>query len=491
MLHRYGSGEYTIWLNDQVTKKGREANVALCTISERNFQEHPPIIEPGTLVLDDPANRSYIEYLKIKGVEIPGLEEDYMRQDTSASDRLAETVERMADQNIRLAGEAVKAAGKQEKPPEQARSSDQDTLLTSMKIVQQATDMGTRIVEQAVSKAGEITGRAGDPSQMLKSLGDLLAVVRAQPGGGDSATSAILQQQIARASELEARLFQVQTAHLQSVEAMLRDAQAKQVQLNPQPGQPQSPTSPSQYIKDMADAKEAMERFIGREPEEATRSAKEPWWSTLARMALAVIPSVAAAAVALSHNAAVARGGQGRPIGPGDIQQVQPAAEEPATTIQTPPGTAAEGQPQSELPKDQQAMQTIHMFLGILREPLLKSLDNDETGDTFAGNLVALHGWTMYNYLHNMGPDSLVTILASYPPIWSVISRIPEKFQQYLSEFMAYGDMAKEQAGEEEAAQDPSQTAPKPEVAPHPAEMTEGQEPAAADSRHKRRVKVN
>jgi len=138
LIHRYGCGDYTVRLNDQIGERG---SIALCIIKgERDLQDHPPVIHPGTLMLDDPANGSYIEFLRLKGADLPGLERiEDMRTDTSASDRLAETVERMADQNIRLAGEAVKAAGKQEKPPEQARSSDQDTLLTSMKIVQQVS----------------------------------------------------------------------------------------------------------------------------------------------------------------------------------------------------------------------------------------------------------------------------------------------------------------------------------------------------------------
>lgn len=85
-------------------------------------------------------------------------------------------------------------------------------------------------------------------------------------------------------------------------------------------------------------------------------------------------------------------------------------------------------------------MAAYHSFLAQLEKPLRMSLDNNETGDTFAEKLVEFHGQMAYDVLHNLGRDQLIQILSTYPPIWTVVSAMPQKFSQFLDEFMAYGD---------------------------------------------------
>jgi hypothetical protein len=81
-----------------------------------------------------------------------------------------------------------------------------------------------------------------------------------------------------------------------------------------------------------------------------------------------------------------------------------------------------------------------HHFLAQLEKPLLLALENNEPGDQFAEKLVGWQGQVAYDLLHGLGRDAVIQILSTYKPIWSVVSTIPQKFSQFLDEFLSYGE---------------------------------------------------
>ena len=149
-------------------------------------------------------------------------------------------------------------------------------------------------------------------------------------------------------------------------------------------------------------------------------------------IALQAVNTAAAAFVAYSHNLAVSRTGQGQPVSPEAIQ----AAGEAVGQLQ--PSNADDGG--GAVGPQQPSLRTIHAQLEELREPLLRAMDANETGDSFAETLVRWKGQLFYDRLHDLGAEALITVLSTYPPIWEVVSRVPSKFQAFLAEFMTFGE---------------------------------------------------
>jgi len=100
-----GCGDYRIFLND-----GMKRNKTICTLllveGFRDFDNYPPEIELEDIVLNDPGNAVYIQKMRMKGVNFPGLytEEDdnFMVNQpnqpagAAALSTLAQTVERLS-----------------------------------------------------------------------------------------------------------------------------------------------------------------------------------------------------------------------------------------------------------------------------------------------------------------------------------------------------------------------------------------------------------
>jgi hypothetical protein len=52
-----------------------------------------------------------------------------------------------------------------------------------------------------------------------------------------------------------------------------------------------------------------------------------------------------------------------------------------------------------------------------------------------------------------MGKDAILTLLQTYPPIWMAVTQMPQRFNQYLDEFLDYDEIVASQEAAE-AGQD-------------------------------------
>lgn len=474
ILHHYGSGDYTIRLNQADPNKA----VCLCVIKGLRDEQHPPVVDLGTLVIDDPVNRPYIEGLRLRGVRVPGVdainEEDQMG--AAAVSQLVGTVTDLAQRNTDLAvkvgqAEAAKTArDEKDKKPSADESIVSQALATGMKIISDASTTQSNMLKSAMDKVTEIRATApaapaapaADPLAMIESVGNLLKSL-APPAASTSQLDMLMAASLKRADTLEEKLFTLQSQQLTFLQSMLTQSQqAQSAAAAARPGEPVaprrgtadstvSPSTPLDMLRELIKLKDGLSSLSGEsgggEVQASPRSnPSTPWWAVLLQNLPSLVQmgaTIASMVAVTSYNNAVAKTGTGNPA-PVPVPVITPPADTDAkdepgsdTEIPLPPADATA----SDLPQPGDAtLNAYHIFLRQLEKPLILALENNEPGDQFAEKLVGWQGQVAYDLLHGLGRDQLIQILSTYPPIWTVVSAIPSKFNQFLEEFMSYGD---------------------------------------------------
>ena len=98
------------------------------------------------------------------------------------------------------------------------------------------------------------------------------------------------------------------------------------------------------------------------------------------------------------------------------------------------------------------------VYATVLRQierPLINHLnDPTKTGVDFADALMNFHGKVAYDSIRELGKDTILALLGSYPPIAQVITPIPERISVFLDEFLdAERILAEEEEGDEDGGE--------------------------------------
>lgn len=463
LLHNYGSGDYTIRFNQTNPSKA----VCFCVIKGLRDEQHPPVVPLDTLVIEDPTNKPYIEGLRMKGIRIPGVdpinEEDQVG--TAAVSQLVGTVERMMDRNAELSARA----NQREQPVEPPKPADGGAVAkafdTAMAMMSASQAVQNKMLTDAVTKVQEVNAAAANPMTSLTDLAKVLKELMPQPAAASTALTApaapasaekamdpMLAIFIQRSNDLEKRLFDLQAGQMTYLQAQLTQSQAAPAVAAKQAATPAgSPTTPLEMLKELVKLKDGLGSLTGSTDREdnPTPSAGGPWWASLLQQAPGMLQSlmgVMAMYSQASYNNALARVGPGQPGAAPMLPSIPMATPAPTTDDNAPgvddvplppPANSGTVLPQPGDPD----MNAYHLFLSQLEQPLLQSLNNNETGDEFAEKLIGWQGQVAYDFLHGMGKENLIRVLATYRPIWQVVVSIPAKFEQFLDEFLSYGTM--------------------------------------------------
>lgn len=476
ILHRFGSGDYHFKLNDAgVRNNGKLPPRQMCQTTVRGLRDddHPPVVDPKVLDLNDPQNRSYIQFLLMKGIQIPGLDEPEKpkeNEDMAATERLAESVEKMADRNATLAAQIAAQSAAQAAAKDKPADVSTQASLAGMDIVKAAAQAALDFQ----AKATEASAKAQDPIVYHKNI--MEAAERFKPaapdpnGGGANMMDMMMKflgmmqqsnkeviQEIRESSRLVA---EAQNARITFTEKIAQDALARSSNpSNAAPGTPGAttgtPAAPPDPIAGTLRVLEGMEKIMERTGVFGGKGSDGPWW---ARPAMTLAASIPTAISYAAYNAAVAKTGTGTPAlppqQPGEGEEIEDGA--PALNQGAPQGTAVNPYIQ---------------FLQSIHKPLVNAVDQNLPGFVFAGNLVLSNGWGIYDQLHAAGKDQILTLLQSYPPVWQDVIKMP-RFNEFLDEFLDRDKVA--QAAEEfriaqEAAREPAPPPPqKVSIKPKP-----------------------
>lgn len=449
MLHRYGSGNYKLILNDAA---GSGKSVGQTMISDLRDSDYPPVIENmDELVMDDPTNQSFIESLRQKGL-LPG-ENALLQAETTEA--LTGTIDKLTTKLIERKPEPVQ-------PQAQAGAADTAKAAMDMArdVFKQGMDLGKEtvtaqaeaIVAKAKAESDAIAAKATaateaqNPAQSLTMLTQLIDLVQKITPKPAEVPHAPAQDLTTLITTLMTRGDNLQSQMTNLLMEQIKALSAAKASPTPTLGGAQ-PDDFINSLEKMLGMKKKLQEFLGvtgggSDADEPEREEKVPAWMQLADKAFEALPTIAMQGVAMTHNLAVARTGQGSPLGPGAMPAVEAA----------PPGM--EGTPPQNPQPQPQGEPMNPIIIGVLRQiekPFLTFLNNPEkSGADFAEALMGLYGRTGYDSIRERGKETVWGWLQAYPPIGQVIAQIPERASQFVDEFMdADAILAAEEAAEE------------------------------------------
>jgi hypothetical protein len=441
ILHRYGSGNYKLILNDA---GGSTKSVGQTLISDLRDPDYPPVINNlDELVLDDPSNQSFLESLRQKGI-LPGERE---LQNAESTQALTGTIDKLTNKVVEM--------GRQTQTPAQPAPGSTEVAKEAMSmardVFQQGLNLGKETVQaQADAKvaAARAEVEASNPAASMGMLTQIITLAKslaptpaAATGGGNQDFTAILNNITSQNSALQQKIFEVLQSQINMLAAQPKAAVAGAEVAAANPVEKDDFVS---QLKKLGELKDTMQDIFGGgrgDEDDAPREKPEPMWMKLGMAALAGLPSLAMSLVGMSYNMAVAKTGQGAPMAPNalpppvpmlgmDGQPIAPSAGNPdpavANSNQAPGG-------------DMNVIQR-SVYLAMLQQiekPLLAHLNNPEkTGVDFAEAMMAFHGDIAYQATRGLGKEVLMGLLMSYKPIAEVLVTIPDKANQFVDDFL-------------------------------------------------------
>jgi hypothetical protein len=421
MLHRWGSGDYKLYLKDS----GLGKTVAITVVKGLRDPEYPPVVRLEELVMEDPANYSYIEQLKLKGV-IPRKpeeveEENDMAQNSQAVEALTGTVESLTDKVVQL-------ASKQE--TRQASKDDADAAAAAVHVVKDAAEMGNKIIEQSIA-------RAGNPIEMLTSVLNVVKELKpAQQMGADPVLTQMVTTLTDRLTAAEQRAWEAQNKRIEFAEKVAVEAAAASSKAQPAAPPPQQPAAekPKSLVEQLRELKDLREELGGMVGENRGGGGG---WSGLVERIPDLVKSVAlglAGLASVTHNLAVLKAGKGSAAPPPPPEMAQEVSSEAVAGELPSGGISMEQQQQNEI-------QYLIGLMNKIRRPLLKYIADGRGGDEFAELVIDMEaevGPIVHQRLKELGKDQILLLLQTDKELWAHLSAIPSRVSQFLDEFLQF-----------------------------------------------------
>jgi hypothetical protein len=445
----YGAGDYYVWVNEIFKDaEGKQKSRNLCKVhikGSRDLKSRPPadrrISDPNQVEMTDPQNKSYIEFLQMRGV-LPDMLTSQSREAAasaiSAADSMGKTVDKMVDKVIKMAEGAT------------SKNVDGDA---AMRIVADAASQASKVQADAALKSNELLSGTFDK------ITEMLAQAKVPGGGLDlTAVMQLVQMLMERTGgtnpevqALREQVEQMRQQQMQDLREEIRDMKAKAA--GGGGGVGAVPGSPFTYFKDgiaaMKEMKDAVDGFSGGGGGllgEAAEAAPVPGWLGIVDRLSGPITSllnngIQAYAAYQMRMAAAAGAPMPMPPGmPGNAPQPAPA---PA------PVTVIPMQPAHQVPQTAGALGpvavpnpevTMRELLPAIAVPLINYLEAPElNGEDFADWFIGGFGEKTFRGVVSQGQEAFMTAVAAYPQLQARLAAFPpERVMQFSQEFMTF-----------------------------------------------------
>jgi hypothetical protein len=478
LLHRYGAGDYRLILSDMPT------NRMLCqAIVElpHDLAEHPPLLEKEDLVLTDPQNRSYIEFLRQRGEQFPGdtgymsrVEGETVAETKAVVQVLAESLDKNQDRMFNMMREERDAKTEKTEGEEKGEGGEGEERSTKktvsdmsagVQVVADAAAIGNKILQRAIEDSSKVTH--ADPMALVGKIMEFSKTMVPSSAGNDKMLEAMeklyagVSESAARRADLMEQVLWANMGFSISKDDKGNNLVTRQ-QYNPiagaagvgaAPGTPggfmgaapaEAPRAPTILgeLENMAKIKHALED-AGILP--AAELAERKGWLEYMPLIMTGIQFITGSIASIMYNRAVASG-QGQPIPPPMPERAQVPGMEmqpsvPATgSYPQPMPTSAPGPMPGSSPQGADVnLGGMITFLRKIEQPLLNHLKQGASGADFADWLIMSEeqGQLIYDSIVEAGKASLIQLLQLHPPVWHVATSIPQRFDAFLDEFLS------------------------------------------------------
>jgi len=478
LLHRYGAGDYRLILSDMPT------NRMLCqAIVElpHDLAEHPPLLEKEDLVLTDPQNRSYIEFLRQRGEQFPGdtgymsrVEGETVAETKAVVQVLAESLDKNQDRMFNMMREERDAKTEKTEGEEKGEGGEGEERSTKktvsdmsagVQVVADAAAIGNKILQRAIEDSSKVTH--ADPMALVGKIMEFSKTMVPSSAGNDKMLEAMeklyagVSESAARRADLMEQVLWANMGFSISKDDKGNNLVTRQ-QYNPiagaagvgaAPGTPggfmgaapaEAPRAPTILgeLENMAKIKHALED-AGILP--AAELAERKGWLEYMPLIMTGIQFITGSIASIMYNRAVASG-QGQPIPPPMPEraqvpgmEMQPSAPATGSYPQPMPTSAPGPMPGSSPQGADVNLGGMITFLRKIEQPLLNHLKQGASGADFADWLIMSEeqGQLIYDSIVEAGKASLIQLLQLHPPVWNVATSIPQRFDAFLDEFLS------------------------------------------------------
>ena len=463
---RYGMGDYHIKLND--AKIGK--TICMVNVTGLRNEDYPAVLDVSKVDTADPANRSWMARQRAKGIRFEGdtpEDKENSMAEVAAVQALTGSLEKMV-------GKVADMADKRNAPA-QDRSVDQEAVSKGLDIVAQAANMGNQMMQTAINRLTEQTGKGPDPMDMMERsfsmAKDFLEAAKsdAQPAAANdhSQIIEIMRMQQEQQQKFHDLLFQMQQSRIDKLEAQLTKQETEQ---HTSMVVAQQPKSLIEQINEMKAVKDTMREVLGLEE---GGGEKQSWLAENAPMLIQGLSVLGAVISTGLYNLAVIKTGQGQPAQPPGPEAVltpeqQEAMRESGIPVgghTQPAGSHFSSQPAQSAPTmagGDDMLTQYHQFLKMIEPSLLKAFQDGATGDEYAETLITLgdngyfgaqlQGAQVYSMVKENGKASIMALIKTYPPIWGVVKLTPQKWEEFMTAFFNAEDIWAKQDEENTAA---------------------------------------
>lgn len=420
---KYGAGDYKLTLKDDENQL-----MAECWVREsfRDFKSHPPsdrrIDDPEkNLDMDDPANRSYIAYLRANG-KLP--------EQTKGATAMAEAS--AVQQVTGLLGEVVRDSMK--RPRE-----DSSGAAEALKVVASAAVTGQEIIRDSIrdsmKRSDEMKTAAPDPLDTFTKVASIIKESRSDSNGGSGMVGQFM--------EMFKITLGVQNERIAFAEKVAMEAKT----------QSNNPTTSG----DGGGGGGTGSGFIGmarqlNELKEVLGGGDSggPWYKDPSALTAVLQGAgmVLGNAVALYQTHVRSQEvAKGIAVPPSNMPQ-------PVTDVTQPnPNTSI-----ASAEEEEEGQMEYVAFLRAITKPFLNHFDMDADADAFKGALFAEwlidgYGRSTYDNIKAAGKDALIMALSSFEPIAKEIRGKEVLVKKFVDEFMSMEEIKRKEEEEEEEDQ--------------------------------------
>lgn len=439
ILTEFGSGDYSFSINDDAINRW-----GIMFKGMRDFDNYPPLVDIRLVMLDDPANKSYVDWLRVRG-RLDGIdlkENGDNMANNEALNRSLDMNERLTDRVIDL---SAVAAGKPAEIDTRARAE-----MRGMELVQEGAKETISFMRETMSEITKSQTQNADPLQMVDRIISLTQGLNKGDGRADELAKQMLEMERRRGDDLREEMKELR-AEMRNVRenggsgggfggiiAQLKDVGG---------------------IKDILTDLGLIKGSVTEQSEEKSttpNSFKAMIFNSLLQQAPQLI-----GAGGLNGLASTLMNGlafMNRPAGaPGQPAPQQPQSQQPAVeAAPAAPPPNINGFPMPS-PTGNATVDPLLQYVWRITPALLHHMGTESlNGYTFARWMIDsdASGRQNYNMAKEAGSESFSQLLEMYPPVWSILVKTPVTLKTFMEEFLTLDAWEMDQAGEDEEEQE-------------------------------------
>ena len=432
LLRLYGSGDYMFWLNEM----GKTVCKGFAR-PRRDMENYPPLVELSELVDEDPTNKSYVDYLRKRGLYTPTMLNAKQTEEEMATNEALKEAITSANEMAHL---AVSTAARQNIPV--PPPPNQDRLIETL--VKPMMSMMEKSTEQAVAMVKQHNS-GSDPLAVV----EMVLKMQAQ--------NAVTASQSSK--PLEIMLQQMATQNAALLERLLnKEAVAS------------TPPPQKTVLEQLRELKEMKELL--RDDDGDSENPRQSKGAGIGGMIIEALPAITNLGLGLwgqfnqtlAYTAMIKNGQtpqaalpQQQPNAATQNPAAQssgvtngtppPATTAPPATPQGPPINPETGVPYTETETEQLRTLTaqyapFHPMIEAMRPTIIECIANPEkNGYDVAEWFLEQHGRALYNQIKlQTTADSLYDAMRSYTTLWAQVGQRAEDVKELARQFLHYDE---------------------------------------------------